>query len=412
MRKILFTVMAVTTLLYSCTKEEIRPNGKETKNANLKIQFSNLTPATRALDGDGDQQAAKLKNAMIFILGSKNDILSRHYFTESDILNPQNKPLPTTTSASHVWVLCNLGDSSVYGTTFNSCHTLAQLQNMTGKVEKINNGFANDGLGIWMVGSHDTALNFQPATPGSSTLEAKVVVNLSLIPSRIDVIVKNEMTNYVKNPASPDPNHVAFPASLQLKDVSIINSASENYLFPRISGSDTSYIPPYQQSGNYYASGLNPLTPEFNLISTNMKGIPIQGDSSNLYAVWDTFSSNDVFRKTFYALPGDTVSNGTEDVILLVRSERSIHRTSTLPTAPLDSIEPRYFHVAFNPNDVVGHRIDNGQYYTIEVVLKGNALTTGGGSTNPNVPVLNAFVEVTVKSGTWDKIAPIIKTFQ
>ncbi|MDR1918948.1 MAG: hypothetical protein LBQ65_04795 [Tannerellaceae bacterium] len=411
MKKIVFTVMAVTTLLYACTREEVRIDREETKQANLKIQFSNLAANTKAFDGDGDAQAANLKNAMVFILGASNDILSRHYFSNSDIKNPKNKLLPTTTSASHVWVLCNLGDSSTYGTKFSACHTLTQLQNMTGKVEDVNNGFGNNPLGIWMVGSHDKALDFKTVT-GSSTPEAQVEVNLDLIPSRIDVIVKNDMSNYLQNPDAGKQGHVDFPASLQLKDVSLINSASENYLFPRISASDTSYFLPYQTSG-YYASGLDPKVAAYNLSDTNMRGIPILKDSSNLYAEWVPYTSNNTFQKTFYALPTDTLNSNNQDLILLVRSERSIHKlaSAATPNAPLDSIEPRYFHVAFSPNDVVGGRLANGQYYTIEVRLTGNALTTGGGSTNPNVPIVNAFVEVTIKSGAWDKINTIHKTY-
>jgi hypothetical protein len=149
-----------------------------------------------------------------------------------------------------------------------------------------------------------------------------------------------------------------------------------------------------------------------------MKGIPVNQatKSSNLFADWDAFKSatnSKLFEKTFYALPADTAAAGknAEEVTLLIRAEHSTHRTSSAPGVR-DSIQSIYFPVTFNHSDVVGRRLDNGQHYTITVDLKGNAETTGGGSTNPHVPVLNAFVTVKVNSGKWDQITAVKKVFQ
>jgi hypothetical protein len=407
MRKIGLTVMTVTTLLFSCTKEEIKTKDKEVTNANLKIQFTNPRADTKAHDGTGTKQEATIKNAMVFILGTTKDILSRHYFNDTEIKQPEQKALPTTTSAQYVWIFCNLGDSSEYVTTFGSCRTLTQLQGVSGKVENINNGFGADKYGIWMVGTHAGTLTFQNT---NGRLEAQAKVDMKLIPTRIDVTVNNKMSNYKENPAKGANGHEDYPRSLQLRDVSIMYSAAENRLFPLI-GTDTVFIPAHH-TNMYYAAGLDPTIKSYNLLSTNMKGIPAGNNkSSNLFADWDAFKAGSTFQKTFYALPTDTTAAraNTEEITLLIRADRSISKNNN---AVLDSIESHYFPVIFNPTDVVGQRMGNGEYYTIVVELKGDAETSAGGTPNPNQPVLNAFVTVKVSAGKWNTITTVNKTFQ
>jgi hypothetical protein len=421
MRKILIAAMALTTLLYACTKEETPRGGTQTTNANLKIQFSNLTADTKTLDGNEDTQAANLKNAMVFILGASNDILSWHYFNRTEIASPPNKALATTTSATYVWVFCNLGDSAAYVTKFGACRSLTDLQAVQGEVKDINNGLGqNDDFGIWMVGTHSGKLQFSPPTGGKDP-EAQAVVDLKLIPSRIDVTVHNQMKNYLKNPAKGAAGHEDFPKSLQLKDVSIIYSAARNYLFPKINAGDTSFIPAYVSTPKYYAAGLDPesqASPLYNLVKGTMEYVPLDATNkfSNLFADWDAFKSgqnNEIFTKTFYALPADTTYTGANrgELTLLIRAEHSTRRASTAQTAPCDSLQSMYFSVFFDMADVVKRRLDNGEFYNITVNLKGDAESTGGGTTNPNQPVLNANVIVTVNAGKWDKINPIQKTF-
>jgi hypothetical protein len=231
---------------------------------------------------------------------------------------------------------------------------------------------------------------------------AKTKVTLKLIPSRIDVTVKNEMVGYVQKP-SGDKYH----KSLQLKDVSIIYSGSRNYLFPTFKNTDTLYVPELatNATGDYYAAGIDPTLALYNLDKTNM----VFGNTPNLFADWYKYGTDTEFMKTFYALPNDTVTANHKDVILVVRAEQSI---ASQPGGLFDSVRSIYFPIAFNTSDRVGQMLGNGQFYTIKITLKGDALTTGGGTTDPTKPVLNAFINVEVKAASWNKIKPIEKIFQ
>lgn len=367
-------ILACAVLLIgfaSCSNDDDdKPSGGGDP-AFVRIQVKGTVPATssRAIDGD---QANTISDLTIFIFGPANEILTRQYMTATEYSNGASVKIPTTTNAQHVFVVGNIGSNQTgAGGLFGSNVTnYSQLQSAYLELNNISK------TALWIEGHTKTPLLFSSANPGDDLI-ATAIIQMELIPSRIDVYVNNNMTKYDAGGANN---------SMVLNDVGVLNSGGWSSPVPNFVPAST--IP---SLAPYYRSGFNGY-PSFP--ATGITVLP------SLLAAWAANASttfiptaatptqpanfNNQFTYSFYALP-----NLGRTEIVSVRA--------TLGAGGLI-----YFPIHFDTADTGFQNFENGKRYIMTINLNGDATTSGGGGVDPEIPISSAFVTVEVVPAEWD----------
>lgn len=390
-RSVVIALTALTIGFASCTKENTDNNAPEGQKAYISLFVKGNAPAeVRSIDPD---QAATINDLTVFILGPANEIRSKVYIdvvandydpTGTDITKG-NVEIPTTTTARHVYVVGNMGsdlttDSDLFGTAVT---TLAQLQ--TAYLELTA---STSTTALWIEGHTITPLEFTgTASDGTSPLATPASIQMHLIPSRVDVYVNNNMIHY------------GDAGSMLLNNVSFLNSAGWTSPVPYSSNNYTpadniASLAPYYRSGigdypSFPATGVS-------LLST-LTSAWVPGGSFVPTVATPTQSAEfvEAYNKTFYALPG---VNRTEIV--------------TVVATLADGLTKVYFPVHFILTGDAGMVFESGKRYVMTINLNGDATTGGGGGTDPEIPVVNAYVTVVVTAAAWDLKDLPAKNFQ
>lgn len=358
MNKFLVAALGAATLLASCSKENNPGTEAPADPAKLKISVVG-TDLSKAVDAD---QGAVVTDITAFILNADNALLVDPIYITGADLNSTTKEYAVTTAAKHVAIVANTGDLTGSGKAFNGLGTLAQV-----KAALASYGDLTPTTKVWMSGVTASELSFTgTASDGTSKLAA-AQVTLSIIPTRIDVQVVNNMSNY------------GSAGALVLDGVAVLYSAGYSHYLATSGNYSPTTAAITAISGKYYRSGLANWTSQ---LTANDQ---LDANLNKAYA--------DGFNESFYALPGKG-AHGANTIV-------TVHGTF--------NSQKRYFPVHFSATDVAGTQLENGKWYTVKITLNGDALEGGGGGDDPGIEVVDAFITVEVTPAGWDVVTPTIE---
>ena len=235
---------------------------------------------------------------------------------------------------------------------FATVKTEADLLAVAGSLmDNTNNVSTQTKTNLWMSGANHVTFN---GTNGTAA------VTLSYVAAKIQLIVKDNRTNM-------------STGTIQIEDKEVV------LLFAGKSGKFFGTQKSVQT--NFY-TGDDSYNNPFN---TNVTKSTALSD-----AVTVPFAPNaggTVFNH-FYTFGNDGT---TQPAILAIKSTKTVNSTpSTI-----------YYPVHFTTADA-GETIEPGKAYTVTVTLNGDVEAgAGGGTTDPEAPVISSSIEVTVTAATW-----------
>ena len=352
MKKIKFLAVALAAFtMFSCSNDEIESLGNNAPGEQAVL--------TIKLKGDGDDQAQSralgptattdvaINDYLVFLFREGGALDCVPYYSSSNAAaNISNG----TTAAKKVYVVANTG--ALANGPFATVKTEADLLAVAGSLmDNTNNVSTQTKTNLWMSGANHVTFN---GTNGTAA------VTLSYVAAKIQLIVKDNRTNM-------------STGTIQIEDKEVV------LLFAGKSGKFFGTQKSVQT--NFY-TGDDSYNNPFN---TNVTKSTALSD-----AVTVPFAPNaggTVFNH-FYTFGNDGT---TQPAILAIKSTKTVNSTpSTI-----------YYPVHFTTADA-GETIEPGKAYTVTVTLNGDVEAgAGGGTTDPEAPVISSSIEVTVTAATW-----------
>jgi hypothetical protein len=356
MKKIKFLAVALAAFtMFSCTNDEVENLGNNVPGEQAVL--------TIKLKGDGDNQAqsraagpatdtedAVINDYLVFLFRDGGALDCAPYESNS---NAAATITTGTTAAKKAYVIANTGELAKG--PFKGVKTETDLLAVTGSLmDNTNNASTQTKTNLWMSGVNDVAFN---GTTGTTT------VTLSYVAAKIQLIVKDNRTNMSTG-----------TIQIEDKEVVLLFAGKSGKFFGTQKSVQTDF---YTADDSYN-----------NPFKTNVTKSTALSD-----AVTVPFAPNaggTVFNH-FYTFGNDGT---TQPTILAIKSTKTVNSTpSTI-----------YYPVHFTTADA-GETIEPGKSYTVTVTLNGDVEAgAGGGTTDPEAPVISSSIEVTVTAAQWDPV--------
>jgi len=366
MKKIKFLAVALAAFtLFSCSNDEIESLGNNAPGEQAVLTIN--------LKGDGDDQAqsralgpaatteADINNYLVFLFRDGGDLDCEPFYSNSSAAaNIANG----TTAAKRVYVVANTGELA--NGPFNKVATETDLLAATGSLmDDTNNVSTQSDTNLWMSGN--TTVSFTGTT-------ATVTVTLSFVAAKIQLIVKDNRTNKTGGTIEIKDNEVVLLyAGKSGKFFGADRDAQSGYYT-----GDVSYLPGGAPAGVTVSTALSD-------DGVDTTPFPPNQDGSLVHNHFYTFGNASTTQPTILAIKSTKNANGN---------------TSTI-----------YYPVQFTMADA-GATIEPGKYYEVVVTLNGNVSAGGGGgTTDPEVPVVTSSVQVTVTPASWAPKVEVNKVF-
>ena len=362
MKKIKFLAVALAAFtMFSCTNDEVENLGNNVPGEQAVL--------TIKLKGDGDNQAqsraagpatdtedAVINDYLVFLFrdGGALDCAPHEGNSGATVTIRTG-----TTAAKKAYVIANTG--ALAGGPFATVKTETDLLAVTGSLmDNTDNASTQTKTNLWMSGENNVTFN---GTTGTTT------VTLSYVAAKIQLIVKDNRKNM-------------SGGTIQITDdeVVLLFAGKSGKFFGTQKSVQTDF---YTADDSYN-----------NPFKTNVTKSTALSD-----AVTVPFAPNaggTVFNH-FYTFGNDGT---TQPTILAIKSTKTVNSTpSTI-----------YYPVHFTTADA-GHTIEPGKSYTVTVTLNGDVEAgAGGGTTDPEAPVISSSIEVTVTAAQW-VTQPVSKEF-
>ena len=369
MKKIKFLAVALAAFtLFSCSNDEIESLGNNAPGEQAVLTIN--------LKGDGDDQAqsralgrpgateAQINDYLVFLFRD-GGALDCPVVT-GDLGQQLTTTISATTAAKKVYVVANTG--GLDQGPFKDVKTETDLLAATGSLmDDTNNTSTQKDGNLWMSG--EGVVNFNGGTTVS------VAVTLSFVAAKIELIVKDNRTGNT----GPD-------IRIEDKDVVLLYAGQSGKFF----GADR------EQQSAFYAGDISYFPP-----SSVPPGITLSTALSDNKVATTPFGSNtneDVYNH-FYTFGNN---GATQPTILAIKSEKTVNNGT-----PSNIYYPIHFTMAD-----AGATIVPGKYYKVIVTLNGDVSAgQGGGTTNPEVPVVTSSVQVTVTPASWGTEISVNKDF-
>lgn len=366
MKKIKFLAVALAAFtMFSCTNDEVENLGNNVPGEQAVL--------TIKLKGDGDNQAqsrvagsatdtedAVINNYLVFLFRDGGALDCAPHESNS---NAAATITTGTTAAKKAYVIANTG--ALANGPFATVKTEADLLAVAGSLmDNTNNASTQTKTNLWMSGANDVTFN---GTNGTAA------VSLSYVAAKIQLIVKDNRT-YMSG------------GTIQIEDKEVV------LLFAGKSGKFFGTSAEKSVQSAFY-TGDNTYPTPFN---TNVTTSTALSDAVTTPFTANTGSPATVFNH-FYTFGNDGT---TQPTILAIKSTKTVNSTpSTI-----------YYPVHFTAADA-GHTIEPGKSYTVTVTLNGDVEAgAGGGTTDPEAPVISSSIEVTVTAAQW-VAQPVSKEF-
>lgn len=353
MKKInLLAVALAAFTMFSCSNEEIADLGSnapgEKATLTIKVEGAgNNVAQSRAAGSAGTTTDVVINDYIVFIFRDGGALDCPAYYSSS---NAAATITNGTTAAKTAYVIANTG--ALANGPFANVTTEADLKAVTGDLIS-GNAATQTKNNLWMSGTDDITFS---GTDGS------VTVQLGFVAAKIELIVKDNRTNLTGGTIEiADENVVLLYAG---KSGKFFGTTADKAAQTAFYSGDVSY--PDFQAG-------------------------VATESAVLKdAVGATFTANangDVFNH-FYTFGNDGTSKPT---ILAIQSKRTVGGAD----------ETIYYPIQFTVADA-GNTIEPGNAYTVTLTLSGDVdAGGGGGTTNPEQPLVKSQITVTVTAATW-----------
>ena len=359
MKKIKFLAVALAAFtMFSCSNDEIENLGNNVPGEQAVL--------TIKLKGDGDNQAqsratgpatdddkAPIKDYLIFLFRDGGAL-------DCPVQKGTSTSLTTTinvatTAAKNVYVVANTG--KLTEGPFKDVKTEADLKNVTGTLMTADNSASTQRDGnLWMSGTSVVAFGGTNGADGTAT------VSLNFLAAKIELTVNDTRQN--KNNGTIQIQDQAVVLLFAGKDVKFFGESTEN--------SDQKAF--YTGTQDYPNFSANNVTLSGQVLSDD---VPISG-----------FTNGAVFNH-FYTFGND---GNAQPTILAIKSEKTVSSG-----APSTIYYPLHFTMAD-----AGATIEPGKHYKVTVTLSGDVEAgQGGGTTDPEAPVIKSNMLVTVEAAQW-----------
>jgi hypothetical protein len=366
MKKIKFLAVALAAFtMFSCTNDEVENLGNNVPGEQAVL--------TIKLKGDGDNQAqsraagpatdtedAVINNYLVFLFRAGGALDCAPYESNS---NTAATITTGTTAAKKAYVVANTG--ALAGGPFATVKTETDLLAATADlmVKGDQNTSTQRKNNLWMSGESEVKFN--------GGTNAQVAVSLSFVAAKIQLIVKDNRTGM-------------SGGTIQIEDKEVV------LLFAG-------------QKGKFFGTSAEKSAQTHFYTGDNTYNTPFDTNVTTSTALSDAvtvpFAPNaggTVFNH-FYTFGNDGT---TQPTILAIKSTKTVNSTpSTI-----------YYPVHFTTADA-GETIEPGKSYTVTVTLNGDVEAgAGGGTTDPEAPVISSSIEVTVTAAQW-VTQPVSKEF-
>ena len=367
MKKIKFLAVALAAFtLFSCSNDEIESLGNNAPGEQAVLTIN--------LKGDGDDQAqsralgsttateAQINDYLVFLFRDGGALDCPVVAGE---LNQQlTTTIAATTAAKNVYVVANTGELTQG--PFASVKTEADLKNVTGTLMTADNSASTQRDGnLWMSGTSVVAFGGTNGADGTAT------VSLNFLAAKIELTVNDTRQN--KNNGTIQIQDQAVVLLFAGKEAKFFGDATENSNQNAFYTGDRGY-PNYFDTEVTVSTALSDGSPAFG-----------ENPDDNVNNHFYTFGNNGKVQQTILAIKSEkTVSSGAPSTI--------------------------YYPLHFTMADA-GATIEPGKHYKVTVTLSGDVEAgQGGGTTDPEAPVIKSDIVVTVTSAKWDAV-PISKDF-
>lgn len=358
MKKIKFLAVALAAFtMFSCTNDEVENLGNNAPGEQAVL--------TIKLKGDGDNQAqsraagaatdtedAVINDYLVFLFRDGGALdCAPHEGNSGAVADIRTG----TTAAKKAYVIANTG--TLANGPFAAVKTEADLLAVAGSLmDNTNNASTQTKTNLWMSGVNDVAFN---GTTGTTT------VTLSYVAAKIQLIVKDNRTNM-------------SGGTIQIEDKEVV------LLFAGKNGRFFGNAADKTTQGHFYTGDNTYPTP----FATNVTVSTALSDA--VTTPFNANAGNTVFNH-FYTFGND---GATQPTILAIKSTKTVNTTPSTV----------YYPVHFTTADA-GHTIEPGKSYTVTVTLNGDVEAgAGGGTTDPEAPVISSSIEVTVAAATWSPV--------
>lgn len=356
MKKIKFLAVALAAFtMFSCTNDEVENLGNNVPGEQAVL--------TIKLKGDGDNQAQSraaggvldtddvtINDYLVFLFRAGGALDCAPYESNSGADATISNG---TTAAKTAYVVANTG--ALANGPFATVKTEADLLTATADlmVKGDQNTSTQTQTNLWMSGKKEVTFN---------NATAQVAVSLSFVAAKIQLIVKDNRKNMTTGTITiTDDAAVLLFAG---KKGSFFGSAAEKVI------------------QNEFYTGFNQYTGAFD------SGVTTSTALSDAVTVPFAPNAGGTVFNHFYTFGNDGT---TQPTILAIKSTKTVNSTpSTI-----------YYPVHFTTADA-GHTIEPGKSYTVTVTLNGDVEAgAGGGTTDPEAPVISSSIDVTVTVAQW-----------
>lgn len=351
-------VVAFTLGLTSCNKkDDPAPAGE---NALLNISIA--VPADMKASGASTPEDV-INNFTVFVTdkSTKNIAWSKYSSTSSDLV------INVSTNAEHVYVVANAADLT------GSVKTLDRLNDLVAELGNVNP--QSTAAHRWATGNTTVPLTFT-RTGNDFTTSAEITV--TFIAARITVKIANNMANQ------------GGSGALALTNIAVLNARGQSRLFPPAGSS--SLIPPSYVAGNnrnFYQGLANsnftyyPPATDFTMateILSDVLTVSVQPANEVIYYYY-VFENNAVAPENY------------PTIVTLIGDYNGNKRYWPVHLAPYEQLT--------GTDPITDAGIIRGKSYNITIILKGDATTGGGGTSDPTLPIASADISISVLLKPW-----------
>lgn len=264
-----------------------------------------------------------------------------------------------TTAAKKAYVVANTG--ALANGPFATVKTEADLLAVEGSLmDNTDNASTQTKTNLWMSGAEDVTFN---GTTGTTT------VTLSYVAAKIQLIVKDNRTGMSGG-----------TIQIEDKEVVLLFAGKSGKFFGTQKSVQTDFYTADDSYNNPFKTNVTKSTALSDAVT-----VPFTDNAGNT-----------VFNH-FYTFGNDGT---TQPTILAIKSTKTVNSAASTI----------YYPVHFTTADA-GETIEPGKSYTVTVTLNGDVEAgAGGGTTDPEAPVISSSIEVTVTAAQW-VTQPVDKEF-
>lgn len=409
----LFLSMCAIAALASCSQNDdvTAPAGSDAPEAQvtLKLEGDGVNSRVAGDLEEATEEGAKVKNVTVFFFNQTDFIVGAPQYVD-DANTLETTPLKTTTDATQIVVIANLGEE-LATSSFQGVSSLSQLKkvdfsaidNTAGvKVNQSATNLYSSGIGEISMGSGEAA-NIGTA-----------IVQLHFISARINQVKFSwkDGQHYAANASEfNDDDNTWF----YIKQVYMMKAQTNSPLLPfdatkNGTWSSGSFIPQTYAFAGGVSWGNAPWVWPGDESTT-----PVQTDDYlvNTMPTTSTTSIDNVLGdKAWYLFENPSASSYPTGLIVEI-----VWRSIENSTNP-DELLSKYFTVYFGEKaGAAGTRplLEAGKTYDMSISLTGSLEPGGnssGGGDNPDTPSVDADITVTVNAAQWTTTAEIVKEFQ